>query len=90
MIRARFATIERMHYETALSFADEADLVSALPRSPCACGEQLGEPDEREALRYDGRTMTVVSRRCGACGAVQTLYCDIAAARVLAWPRQRA
>lgn len=65
--------------DRALPVADIPALEARLAAAPCRCGRAFNAPAERSSFTYDGRPMTVTSRRCDGCGAEEAVYFDVAA-----------
>jgi hypothetical protein len=68
--------------DTAVRVADKEELDRRLVGNRCGCGQLFADAGERTVCRYDGRSLTVVSRHCPECARTQTLYFDVATVAV--------
>jgi hypothetical protein len=59
---------------SALLVTRAGDIDARLSQVPCACGATHTSPPEFQRARYAERDLTIVTRRCGACGQEQSLY----------------
>lgn len=62
---------------TAISVRTDVELAGKVAAARCRCGARIGGADRREALVFNDRPMTVVSRTCQWCHLEQTLYFDV-------------
>jgi hypothetical protein len=60
--------------ETAIPISDPSEREAILSSRRCPCGSAVADPGHAAKLRYDARTLTVITRVCGGCGQTQFLY----------------
>jgi transglutaminase-like putative cysteine protease len=58
----------------ALSVPSPAELLAMLSRKRCSCGAALPEDGAHDVVRFDGKRLTLVTRRCAACGRESTFF----------------
>ena len=59
---------------SALRVARAGEIDARLSELSCTCGKSLYSSPEFQRARYEERDLTIVTRRCGACGREQSLY----------------
>lgn len=63
---------------TAIPVRTGSELAGKIAATHCRCGARIGNANsQREAIVFNERPMTVVSRTCQWCHAEQTLYFDV-------------
>ncbi|MBL8114380.1 MAG: hypothetical protein JNK60_15985, partial [Acidobacteria bacterium] len=64
---------------SALSVPSPADLLALLSRKRCSCGAALPEDGARDTVRFDGKRLTLVTRRCATCGREESTFFEVGA-----------